>query len=274
MRHGQMRIVLAGGALLAAALAGCQEPPPLAPSADAPAGAARFEALWDASQTVLGRYQFPIDRVDRRAGLITTGPITGQYVTEFWRRDAATDEALAEGTLQTIYRSAEVRIRREADGEFRPEVRVQTQRSNRAMPQITSASEAIALFRLPGAKSSARRMYLMDYGWHDRRPVSDLGRDPDLEAKLLADIQAEAARLAPRAPPAGRPLPWDSAPYETPPEADVSAEPDAQPQPEPDGTEPQTPPEEEPAVEGPSEPAPGTPDPDIPVPRARPNAAD
>ena len=198
MRHGQTCLLLAA-ALAAGLAAGCESGQPLRPAQalqpGAPAPALGFEAVWDASRTVLGRYDFPLDRVDRRAGLITTAPITGQYATEFWRRDAATAADLAESTVQTIYRSARVQIEPVGDG-FRPTVTAHTQRSNRAMPQIISASEAIALFRLPGQKSSARRMYLMDYGWHDRRPVTDLGRDHALEAKLRGDIVAEAQRLA------------------------------------------------------------------------------
>ena len=70
-----------------------------------------FDAVWRASLDVLGEYNFEIDRRNKRAGVITTLPMTGRHWFEFWRKDAAAGNNLAEGTVQTVYRAATVSIR-------------------------------------------------------------------------------------------------------------------------------------------------------------------
>jgi len=151
---------------------------------------ASFQAVWDASLEVLRRYGFAVDRRDRRAGLITTEPMTGRQFFEFWRRDAATRVDLAESTLQTIYRQAQVTIEPET---FHPTVEVRTFRSNRSSPQVTSASEAYGMFTLSGA---GRNKFLLDYG-RGEDPDSAMvlvGRDNALEQKMEGAIRSESGK--------------------------------------------------------------------------------
>ena len=103
-----------------------------------------FDAVWRASLEVLRRYHFPIDRCDRRAGLITTGKIVGRHWFEFWRRDAATGYDLAEGSLQTVHRSVRVRIAPSASraDEFSASVEVIVSRPNRQNLEIIAAGAA------------------------------------------------------------------------------------------------------------------------------------
>ncbi|MFP3937946.1 MAG: hypothetical protein ACLFVW_06355, partial [Phycisphaerae bacterium] len=128
-------------------------------------GEPEFLAMWDAAKDVLREYRFELDRQDRRAGIITTEPLLGRHAPEFWRKDAVTKGAVLEGTLQTIYRTATVEIVSD-NGEYRPVVRVDVSRSDRQTPQVTSTSEAIALFRLPGG-GRERQRYLMEYELSD-----------------------------------------------------------------------------------------------------------
>ena len=122
--------------------------------------------------------------------------MVGKHAGEFWRKDAATARDLAEGTIQTIYRQAKVTIHPTADDgdKFHAVVEVRTYRSNRQEIQVTSTSEAIDLFRLPG--DDERRKKLLDYGrgWASD-PVSPLGRDGNLERRIAADIQAAAPQV-------------------------------------------------------------------------------
>ena len=161
--------------------------------------------LWQASLTVLRKYYFTIDRQDRRAGVITTLPMTGKQWFEFWRRDAVTPADAAESSLHTIYRSVTVTIRPSAPGAgtFEPTVHSKILRSDRSQLQMTSTSEAYGLFSLPtGEDSKHRALYLLDYGYGPKREgVVDLGRDEGLEAKIEAAIR-EVAGL-----PAGPPRP-------------------------------------------------------------------
>lgn len=156
-----------------------------------------FENLWQASRHVLASYYFTVDREDRRAGVLVTDAMTGEHFGEFWRKDAATRDDLAESTVQTIYRQATVRIEPVGEGaeSFRAVVQVQAFRSNHSDTPASSTSEALKLFRFPGNRR-------LDDPREDKdQPLRDeegdphmvlLGRDESLEAKLTADIQAKA----------------------------------------------------------------------------------
>lgn len=194
-----MRILLAGliAANLLTAASGCANfTTPIAPVKQMTVGERNFEAVWGATRRVLRKYYFELDREDRRAGIIVTEPMVGKHAGEFWRKDAATARDLAEGTIQTIYRQAKVTIRpTAADGDkFHATVEVRTYRSNRQDIQVTSTSEAIGMFRLPG--DDERRKMLLDYGrgWASD-PVSPLGRDGNLERRIAADIQAATPQV-------------------------------------------------------------------------------
>ncbi len=181
----------------AVTLAGCANyTAPIGPVRELTPAERNFEAIWQASQQVLRKYYFTVDRKDRRAGTIVTDPMTGQYFTEFWRRDATTESDLREGAIQTLYRQVKVAIQPlgpEAK-EFRAAVEVQTFRSNRQEAQVTSTSEAIDLFRLPDEKS--RKKGLLDYGRGEAADTSvPLGRDEGLERRIAAEILAAAREL-------------------------------------------------------------------------------
>ncbi|MGC9454665.1 MAG: hypothetical protein ACP5HU_07355 [Phycisphaerae bacterium] len=186
------------GAMVVLLSAGCaKHTEPIVPADEMHPGEPEFLAMWDATKEVLRDYRFELDRQDRRAGVITTEPLLGRHGMEFWRKDAATREAVCEGTLQTIYRTATVEIVPE-DGEYRPVVRVNVSRSDRRTPQVTSTSEAIALFRLPG-DSSDRQRYLMEYELGDEETeevgISRLGRDEALERELTEEIISTARSI-------------------------------------------------------------------------------
>ena len=164
---------------------------PVGPGVQMTADQKNYEAVWQASKQALRKYCFEIDSEDRRAGLITTRPVTGKHFGEFWRKDAATNADLAEGTVQTIYRQARVTIEpvdpKKTD--FRAAVEVRTSRSNRQEMQVSSVSDAYDLFKRPG--SSNTRKQLLDYGRESETgQTAELGRDEQLEALIAEDIAA------------------------------------------------------------------------------------
>ncbi len=166
---------------------------PASPRRQMTAAEQNFEAVWRASRRVLRKHYFTLDREDRRAGIIVTRPMTGQYAGEFWRRDAATRRDLAEGTIQTLYRQVKVMIRPDpiyAD-RFYAMVEVQTYRSDQPNPRVTSTSEALDLFNLPGSRSRKKR--LLDYT-QNALPQSavPLGRDENLEKRIAVEILVAA----------------------------------------------------------------------------------
>ena len=205
MRTHAIVWLLAAGSLAS----GCAYTTPIVPVAKMTPAQRNFEAVWQASRDVLRRYDFTLDRQDRRAGVITTLPITGKHWFEFWRKDAASSFSKAEGSLQTIYRAARVRILPAAKGQrtYHPVVEVIAFRSDQKHLQVTSTSEAYSLFIIPGDEKE-RSGFLLNYGQEkdeedeagksgkkkEYRDVTPLGRDRDLEAKITADIRAQAAK--------------------------------------------------------------------------------
>ena len=205
MRTHAIVWLLAAGCLAS----GCAYTTPIGPVAKMTPAQRNFEAVWEASRDVLHRYDFTLDRQDRRAGVITTLPIIGRQWFEFWRKDAASSFSKAEGSVQTIYRAAKVRILPAAKGQrtYHPVVEVIAFRSDQKHLQVTSTSEAFSLYTTPGGEKE-RSGLLLNYGQEkdekdklgksikkkEYRDVTPLGRDRDLEAKLTAAIRAAAAK--------------------------------------------------------------------------------
>jgi hypothetical protein len=164
-----------------------------------------YQAVWDAACRVLDDYYFKLDRQDRRAGVITTYPLTGKQWFEFWRKDAVGDEELLENALHTIYRVVKVRITPTADdaSRFIASVEVEVFRSNRANPSEGSFSAALSM--IAGANYSERNMpegqpegYLMNETGKaviEKYALTDLGRDHALEQQLASRINASSMRF-------------------------------------------------------------------------------
>ena len=201
--------------VLAAMLAGC------APSYTEPVVAPRqlageeqaFEDVWQATLTTLRTYDFELDRQDRRAGTITTAPLLGKHITEFWRKDAATRTDALESTVQMIYRIVRVEIRPTAPkaGAFAPRVQVSVYRSNRTRQRVGSATDILYGRRRAGAAGYVEARPEA----HEAGASSDtaepaaagipahftpLGRDEKLEAKIRTAIVAKAGSPPPPEP--------------------------------------------------------------------------
>lgn len=193
-------------AALAAGLVGCvYHTEPVVPQPKLTGAGRNFQAVWRATLEVLRRYDFEIDRQDRRAGVITTRPLLGKHFFEFWRRDAADPRDVAESTLQTIYRTVTVTIRPTSAGAatFRPDVEVRLRRSNRQYVGVASTTDAYDMFILPG-RDELREKKIMAGGrrrdlYQEPKPVRrvKLGPYKTLAHKLAAEIrQAARKRLA------------------------------------------------------------------------------
>jgi hypothetical protein len=158
-----------------------------------------YEAFWDASLSVLRRYDFPPDRVDPARGLIVSDPATSGQWFEWWRVDSQGAYQTLESSLHTMRRIVTVNLEpldtegdRPAEegagplaetpgaGRYRLIVRVDKSRYSAPERQITTASGALAIYseRIPtteGLRGAESR------GAH----WVPLGRDPLLEAYLL-----------------------------------------------------------------------------------------
>jgi hypothetical protein len=162
----------------------------------------RFEALWQGSLDALREYGFAVDRQDRRAGVITTNPLVAPGWFEFWRPDAVRPGDVVEGTVQTIYRTATVRIVPAAPGEqnYRADVEVAVARSSRAEAEVRSTSEAYNMFVLPGGDEQAHRP-MLGYAMMgltapavDPNSVVPLAKDRALAERLTREISWAASK--------------------------------------------------------------------------------
>ena len=166
-------------------LGGCavQTPPQAEPIQTAES---RYDEVFGVSRSVLRGYQFEIDRIDRRAGLIQTFPMTGKSWFEFWRKDGATVRDTMESTLQTIYRKAIVEVVETGAGTYGVKVRVEVSRADRREVQITNTSQALGLFQL----QRGHRRYERAFGLTgiDRAPV-ELPDDERLAMKIQSEIE-------------------------------------------------------------------------------------
>ncbi|UCE62248.1 MAG: hypothetical protein JSU63_11150 [Phycisphaerales bacterium] len=112
-----------------------------------PASSEQADRVWDAVRDTLRRHRFRLDRVDRRAGVITTMPEMSQHFFEFWRKDVATRHDFWEATLNPIRRWVEVRVTRGEDDQWdRLAVLVHKQRLSSPDRQFNSTGAAYQYF--------------------------------------------------------------------------------------------------------------------------------
>ncbi len=203
-RYGISIVALAA---LAALVGSCT--PKAVPPSPARTGDVHFDAVWDAAVSVLWEYGFTLDRMDRRSGLITTAPLTGKYLGEFWRHDAATMHDTWEGTVQTIYRQATVHLvpvggttagsgpatyptsHPSPDTPFVARVEVRVSRSDRPIRSIESTGDAQRMFLRPQSADLEGAMeHKQELARKKEEPNYnvDLGRDAKLEALIEGKI--------------------------------------------------------------------------------------
>lgn len=166
--------------------------------------ALEYDRVYEASVEVLQGYRFRLARQDRRFGVITTQPMTAASSLEPWRKDAITKAQTDENTLNHQRRIVSVFI--EPKGETdRYQLRVEAQWERRQHPPELLHTAAFAHARYGRHGTGARTVYTETGAatsfW---RPV---GRDADLEQRLVYDILARANQIEPmhqtdQAPPA------------------------------------------------------------------------
>lgn len=171
-------------------VAGCHKPaPPQGPTAEF-IEPDDVDPLWQASQSVLRKHDFQIDRQDLAAGVIETLPTTSQHYFEFWRQDVADPYSFGQATMHTMQRKATVRFVKAPNSQWNIELQVDVYRLSTPEHQVTSASSALLAFSggLPtttgqvGVNASKQREWVPQ------------GRDGELESRLLSQIFKAAGR--------------------------------------------------------------------------------
>ncbi len=142
--------------------------------------------IWKAGQDELTSRGYPLDRVDRRTGVIETFPITSKQWFEFWRNDVVGDEALAEASLQTIRRQVKLQVTQVEPDQLRLECLVLVEKydsSQEIYPSQTRTYNVLGNVtgRIPLLSSSEKRK---------DKPEEwiRLGEDPELQKTILDSI--------------------------------------------------------------------------------------
>lgn len=150
------------------------------------------EVLWHAIQDTLRQHRFQIDRLDRRAGIITTFPEVSQHFFEIWRKDVASARDFWEATINPIRRWVEVRMAdKTTDDQHGLTVLVHKERLSSPDRQFNSTGAAYQFFGDSLPSTSGHPRVTPEY---DR--WLDLGRDAAMEDHLLRQIVAHARARA------------------------------------------------------------------------------
>ncbi len=146
------------------------------------------QQLWEAIAETLREEGFRLDRLDQRAGLVTTFPETSKHFFEFWRHDVDTRQDFWEATINPIRRAAEVSLQ-PSPGDAAQELTVVVRKEQLSSPdrQFNSTIAAYQIFgnSLPSTTGMARITPEHDY-WFD------CGRDEAMEDYLRRRILARA----------------------------------------------------------------------------------
>ncbi len=190
-----------------------------------------YDRFWDESLSMLRRYDFAPEFVDRAQGLAVTQPATSGQWFEFWRVDSRGLYNVAESSMHTMRRFVTLQIE-PLDGvipppadeapalaaaespapqpppggpppRYRVVVRVDKARYSAPERQVTTASGALGIYseRLPTTEGLRPRGYTVHW--------TPLGRDPLLESFLLEEISAVnpgAQRVEDPMPPTSQPV--------------------------------------------------------------------
>ncbi len=127
--------------------------------------------------------RFRLDRVDQRAGVITTYPEGSQHFFECWRHDVDTTHDFWEATINPIRRWTKISIKRNAQSVSNIEIEVRKERFSAPDRQFSASGASYNYFSydLP-ATTGEESIDVKDERW------IDVGRDPAMEHYLLTKI--------------------------------------------------------------------------------------
>jgi hypothetical protein len=144
-----------------------------------------------AAEDCLSNMHFTIEKADVEQGLIRTRPLTGGQFSEFWRSDNVGSFNTAEANIQTIRRTAELKIS-EQTGQLCINCNVSVQRLN--MPERKTASGSQAYRMFTKSRESMQRLEL-DASQKKTASWVDLGKDTQLETEILKRLEQQIKKL-------------------------------------------------------------------------------
>ncbi|HYE18493.1 MAG TPA: hypothetical protein VEA69_08615 [Tepidisphaeraceae bacterium] len=170
-----------------------------------------FEAAVDAAKDVIRNYLFEVDRVDYRAGLVTSRPLVSKQVFEVWRPDTGTVGQALDNTLATIRRTIHVDIDRNPDQTFTLNPKVLVERLSLQERRLTDVVQYRQAFTGPvGSRGTASRAQFArdadeetDASLLPVRYWYATGRDTPMESEVAAKLRDRLSETGPTAGAAG-----------------------------------------------------------------------
>ena len=140
----------------------------------------------EATDDVLSKMHFTIDKADAEQGLIRTKPLTGAQFFEFWRSDNVGAFNSAEANLHSIRRIVELHISQQ-DGKVCIDCDVKVQRLNLPECQVNSSAQAYKMFSK--SKSSMQKLEINERQ-REQMAWVDLGKDARMATEILKRISS------------------------------------------------------------------------------------
>ena len=175
------RVIISFFPLLFCLLAGCTGQQK-ASIKQVPATSIDKSQVLEATEDVLVRMYFVIDKKDVNDGYIKTRPLEGAQFFEFWRSDNVGAENWLYGNLHSIRRTVEINIDRQIH------CKVRIQRLSLPEQEVTSSARAYRMF---SRSTPVMQTLQLNPAQYKQMAWIDLGRDARLENEILKRISSK-----------------------------------------------------------------------------------
>jgi hypothetical protein len=158
-----------------------------------------FDALFEAAKDVVRGYQLAIDRIDYRAGVITSVPEVSKQFFEVWRGDAGTAYEAMANTAGAIRRTIRFEVARNPGDTFTLVPKVLVERQSIFERRVTDVSQYRFAFSGPARAQPARTAVALDPDTYQDVPVKywyPVGRDLAMEKQVAERVRKTAAKRA------------------------------------------------------------------------------
>jgi hypothetical protein len=156
-----------------------------------------FDTVWDVCKATARGYLFALDRVDYRAGEITTLPMVSKQWFEPWRSDSGSSYQVLANSMGAIRRTLSFQVAREPDATYTVTPKVLVEREVILERRVSDVSQYRLAFSGPGAKIQPREAVTLDPNTYPDVPLKywyPTGRDTEMEVQVAKRVQQELER--------------------------------------------------------------------------------
>ena len=156
-----------------------------------------FETVFDVCKKTARDELFTLDRIDYRAGEVTTVPMVSKQWFEPWRHDAGTAYETTANSMGAIRRTLSFDIARNPDATYTITPKVLIERETILERRVTDVSQYRLAFTGPGVKIQPREAVTLEPGTYPDVPMKywyPTGRDTQMEIRVAEKVKKELER--------------------------------------------------------------------------------